>query len=312
MYKFAGKIILGTAMVLSLSFSAFAAETVLGINDGPVEEELAASEQELKSMQDGSMLPTYTTGTTTRDTLIEIVDAVDDFKAFQPVSSSIVSGTDQNQSAAVSSDDPAGTDSGNTASAEQKNAVDAEEPAAKSTAGTASGTSGSAASASSKSGSGVLSVAGGPSEGTSAVSKVTSAIKSALYSTSGVPAVQTTAARQAIISYAKQFLGNPYVYGGTSLTEGCDCSGFTQGVYQKFGIATGRSSRDQYAKCTQIPLSRLQPGDLVFYASGDYVNHVALYCGDGIIIHAANSRTGIVTSRYDYRTPYGYGTFIND
>ena len=129
---------------------------------------------------------------------------------------------------------------------------------------------------------------------------------------SGVPSVITTASRSAVINYAKQFLGNPYVYGGTSLTEGCDCSGYIQQIFKHFGITTGRTSRDQFANCQQISESALQPGDLVFYADGDYVNHVALYAGDGIILHAANSRVGIITSKYRYREPYGYGRFIND
>ena len=124
--------------------------------------------------------------------------------------------------------------------------------------------------------------------------------------------IATTASRQALIQYAKQFLGNPYVYGGTSLTDGADCSGFVQQIFKHFGITTGRSSRDQYANAQSISFEQLQPGDLVFYASGDYINHVAIYAGDGVIIHAANARTGICTGRYDYRTPVGYGRFIQN
>lgn len=124
-------------------------------------------------------------------------------------------------------------------------------------------------------------------------------------------AAVVSATRTAVVAYAKQFLGNPYVYGGTSLTNGTDCSGFTQGVFAHFGITTGRSSRDQAAKVKKIDVSSAQPGDLLFYASGDYINHVALYIGDGKVIHASNSTTGIIISPYNYRTPSMAGTFLN-
>ena len=121
----------------------------------------------------------------------------------------------------------------------------------------------------------------------------------------------TSATRTAIVAYAKQFLGNPYVYGGTSLTNGADCSGFTMRIFEHFGIDTGRSSRDQAAKGTEISIDAIQPGDLLFYASGDYINHVALYIGGGQVIHASNSKTGIITSTAYYRTPYKAVTFLN-
>lgn len=120
-----------------------------------------------------------------------------------------------------------------------------------------------------------------------------------------------SATRTAIVAYAKQFLGNPYVYGGTSLTNGTDCSGFTQGIYKHFGITTGRTSRDQAANGRTIEISAAQPGDLLFYASGDYINHVALYIGDGKVIHASNSTTGIIISPYNYRSPYKAVTFLD-
>ncbi len=109
----------------------------------------------------------------------------------------------------------------------------------------------------------------------------------------------------------KQFLGNPYVYGGTSLTNGADCSGFTQSVFAHFGITTGRSSRDQAAKGKEISMSAIQPGDLLFYASGSYINHVAIYIGDGKIIHSSNPTTGITITKYNYRTPCKAVTFLN-
>ena len=120
-----------------------------------------------------------------------------------------------------------------------------------------------------------------------------------------------SATRTAIVAYAKQFLGNPYVYGGTSLTEGADCSGFTMKVFEHFGISTGRSSRDQEAKGKEIPIDSVQPGDLLFYASGDYINHVALYIGGGQIIHASTPKNGIMITTAYYRTPYKAVTFLN-
>lgn len=121
----------------------------------------------------------------------------------------------------------------------------------------------------------------------------------------------TSATRTAIVAYAKQFLGNPYVFGGTSLTNGADCSGFTQGIYANFGITIGRSSRDQAVKGRDIPVDQAQPGDLLFYASGNYINHVALYIGNGQVIHASNSTTGIIISPYNYRTPSKAVTFLD-
>ena len=110
--------------------------------------------------------------------------------------------------------------------------------------------------------------------------------------------------REAIVAYAKQFLGNPYKYGGTSLTEGCDCSGFTMQVYSKFGNSIGRDSRTQSnASGSSIDASSLKKGDLIFYASEDTINHVGIYIGDGKIIHSSNARTGITISPANYRSP---------
>ncbi len=121
----------------------------------------------------------------------------------------------------------------------------------------------------------------------------------------------TSATRTAIVAYARQFLGNPYVYGGTSLTSGADCSGFVMSVYAHFGISTGRSSRDQAAKGRTIPTSEVKPGDLLFYASGDYINHVAIYIGGGQVIHASTPATGICLAPANYRTPCKAVTFLD-
>ena len=101
-----------------------------------------------------------------------------------------------------------------------------------------------------------------------------------------------------IVAYARQFVGNPYVYGGTSLTNGADCSGFVQSIYKKFGITVRRTSYEQERDGRPITRQELQPGDLVFYYS-DY-SHVAIYIGDDQIIHAANRSKGITISRINY------------
>lgn len=97
-----------------------------------------------------------------------------------------------------------------------------------------------------------------------------------------------------IVEKAKTYLGNPYTYGGTSLTQGTDCSGFVQQVMKQFDIHIERSSRAQYATNGEhISQSELLPGDLVFYGNGSGVNHVAIYAGGGEIVHASTERTGI-------------------
>lgn len=110
------------------------------------------------------------------------------------------------------------------------------------------------------------------------------------------------AQRQEIVNYALQFVGNPYVYGGTSLTNGADCSGFVQSVFAHFGHELPRVAGDQAYSGTNKSLEEIEPGDLVFYGSGS-INHVALYIGDGQIVHASTAATGIKVSDYDYQQP---------
>lgn len=107
-----------------------------------------------------------------------------------------------------------------------------------------------------------------------------------------------------ICQYAKQFIGNPYVWGGTSLTNGADCSGFVLRLYAKYGITLPHSSRAQANCGRRVALSEIKPGDLVFYTKGGTINHVAMYIGNGQVIHASNPRTGIKVSSVNYRTPY--------
>ncbi len=107
----------------------------------------------------------------------------------------------------------------------------------------------------------------------------------------GTPAGEV---RQSIIEYASQFVGNPYVWGGTSLTDGADCSGFVQQIYKAYGYDLPRVAADQSQYGTQISLEDAQPGDLIFYAEDGYVYHVAMYAGNGTTIEAANETQGII------------------
>lgn len=106
-----------------------------------------------------------------------------------------------------------------------------------------------------------------------------------------------------LANYALQFVGNPYVYGGTSLTNGADCSGFTLSVYAHFGISLPHSATAQSYYGTEVSLSELEPGDLLFYGSEGDIGHVAIYTGGGMVVHASTEATGIKTSVYNYRTP---------
>lgn len=111
--------------------------------------------------------------------------------------------------------------------------------------------------------------------------------------------------RNEVVSYALKFVGNPYVWGGESLTHGADCSGFVQAIYADFGYSIPRVSRDQATYGKKVSESDLKPGDLIFYAnSRGTVNHVAMYIGNGMIVQAANSRQGIIKSSYKYRDIY--------
>lgn len=108
--------------------------------------------------------------------------------------------------------------------------------------------------------------------------------------------------RSAVVDYAMQYLGNRYVHGGQSLATGTDCSGFTCYVYKEFGYNLSRTPQGQYTSAGRgIDLSQIQPGDVICYSSnGSTCTHVGLYIGNGQIIHAANSRKGVIISNYDY------------
>ena len=108
-------------------------------------------------------------------------------------------------------------------------------------------------------------------------------------------------ARGEVLQYAKKFLGNPYVWGGTSLTNGCDCSGFAQQIFANFGYTLPRTSRRQAKAGTRIPVQEAKPGDLLFYQrESGFIYHVMIYLGDGKVIHAGSEATGILISDFNY------------
>lgn len=117
-------------------------------------------------------------------------------------------------------------------------------------------------------------------------------------SSAGQSAQTASSNGQAVVDYARQFLGNPYVYGGNSLTNGTDCSGFVKGVYAAFGINLPRTSAEQRSVGYAVSLSEIQPGDIVCYSG-----HVGIYAGNNTLIHASNEKTGItLTSPVTYRS----------
>ncbi len=117
------------------------------------------------------------------------------------------------------------------------------------------------------------------------------------YTLTSVQAASTSQLlRETMVKYALQFVGNPYVWGGTSLTHGADCSGFVQAIYAQFGYSIPRVTWDQAAYCQRIPISEALPGDLIFYFDGRSIYHVSMYIGNGAVVQAANSRAGIITS----------------
>ncbi len=119
--------------------------------------------------------------------------------------------------------------------------------------------------------------------------------------------------RTQVVNYALQFVGNRYVWGGTSLTNGVDCSGFTMQVMKKFGVSLPHYSGSQAKMGKAVSSSEMRPGDLVFYAnSGGTINHVALYIGNGQVVHAASSRSGIKISTWNYRTPKTIRNVLGD
>ena len=118
--------------------------------------------------------------------------------------------------------------------------------------------------------------------------------------------------RVSLVQYATQFVGNPYVWGGTSLTRGADCSGFVLSVFANYGISLPHSSVAQSNCGKRISASEAQPGDLFFYGNGSRINHVAIYIGNGQVVHASSPKSGIKISGAYYRTPVKVVRIINN
>lgn len=119
--------------------------------------------------------------------------------------------------------------------------------------------------------------------------------------------------RQSIANYGLQFVGGRYAYGGTDPHTGVDCSGFTRYVMQHAaGITISRSSGGQAAQGKAISADQMRPGDLIFYSRGRSINHVAMYIGNGQVVHASTYSTGIKTSPWNYRTPVKIVNILGD
>lgn len=115
-----------------------------------------------------------------------------------------------------------------------------------------------------------------------------------------------------IVEFAKQYLGEAYVWGGTRLGVGVDCSGFTQAIYRHFDIYIPRTSGSQGSDGVSISRDELKPGDLVFYGGSGGINHVAMYIGNSKVIHASNRRDGIKISYINYRSPVRYRRYLSN
>lgn len=133
------------------------------------------------------------------------------------------------------------------------------------------------------------------------------------FSEAEIARMKASSKRGQVCNYAIKFIGNPYVWGGLSLTNGCDCSGFVLKVMQQFGISLPHYSGAQAKMGRKVEAGNIRPGDLVFYANkSGTINHVAIYIGNGQIVHAANKRSGIKISSWRYRSPVKIVNVIGD
>lgn len=125
-------------------------------------------------------------------------------------------------------------------------------------------------------------------------------------------AAQKSSKRQQVVDYALSFVGGRYVWGGTDPHTGADCSGFTGYILRNAGgVAISRSSAEQAGEGRTVSAENMQPGDLLFYSKGGGVNHVAMYIGNGQVVHASSSKTGIIVSAWNYRTPVRIASFLD-
>ena len=145
-----------------------------------------------------------------------------------------------------------------------------------------------------------------------AVKTGSTASTSSKKTSSGSSSSSSASTGSSIVATAKKYVGVlPYVWGGTSLKTGADCSGFTQAIYRLYGISIPRTSSAQASGGRSISRSKLQKGDLVFYSSNGSISHVAIYIGSGKIVHEANSRSDCKISSIDYDTPTKYVTYLH-
>lgn len=132
--------------------------------------------------------------------------------------------------------------------------------------------------------------------------------------TNGYTSINETEQRKALCNYAIQWIGRPYVYGGTSLETGIDCSAFVQNVYRQIGIGLPRVSSDQANVGVDIDISEIRPGDLLFYYDSGLqrIGHVTMYMGNNTVIHASNARLGVIVSDAGYRPPVRVKRILGD
>ncbi len=123
---------------------------------------------------------------------------------------------------------------------------------------------------------------------------------------------KTSSIRKQIVNYALRFEGNPYKWAGTSLTNGADCSGYTQSIFRDNGIRIPRDSRSQAASGRRVTVNTMQPGDLIFYDRNGTINHVGIYIGNGKVISSSSEKHGVRITRYDYRRPVKVVSYINN
>ena len=115
-----------------------------------------------------------------------------------------------------------------------------------------------------------------------------------------------------MVDYALSFVGGRYVWGGTDPHTGADCSGFTRYILSHAGgVSISRSSAEQAGEGRTVTADSMQPGDLLFYSNGGGVNHVAMYIGNGQVVHASSSKTGIIVSAWNYRTPVRIASYLD-
>jgi len=150
-----------------------------------------------------------------------------------------------------------------------------------------------------------------------AADRQTTSTKSVTSSSSTTTTTTTTSSSNSsakgseIASFALNYVGNSYVWGGTSLTNGADCSGFVMSVYSNFGYSISRTSSAQSSNGSSVSLGNVQAGDLIFYDNNGTVGHVAMYIGNGQVVHASSRKTGIKISNMYYRTPYCARRILN-